>query len=110
MHPGTASTCSIATISSTKTTSTSSHCCFRHLLLTRISMLVALNVTNLEKWGYTNSTLFIDPKQPEFQARDFNSDDFTDEAINNRIAWLYSTNPYNKGNVSAVYAALDAPS
>lgn len=71
-------------------------------------MLVAFSVPNLEKWGYTNSTLFIDPNQPEFQGKPFNSDDFTEEAINDRIAWLYSTNPYNRGNIAGVYSALDA--
>ncbi|KAK7185153.1 hypothetical protein DPSP01_000731 [Paraphaeosphaeria sporulosa] len=71
-------------------------------------MLVAFSVPNLEKWGYTNSTLFIDPNQPEFKGKDFNSDDFTEEAINSKIAWLYSTNPYNKGNIAGVYSALDA--
>jgi bilirubin oxidase len=71
-------------------------------------MLVAFSVPNLEKWGYTNETMFLDPNQPEFKARNFNSDDFTEDAINSKIAFLYSTNPYNKGNVDGVYAALDA--
>lgn len=77
-------------------------------MLTPSSMLVAFSVPNLEKWGYTNDTLFIDPLQSEFQARPFNSDDFTEEAINNKIAWLYSTDPYNHDKVHDVYAALDA--
>ncbi|KAF1967206.1 hypothetical protein BU23DRAFT_573382 [Bimuria novae-zelandiae CBS 107.79] len=65
------------------------------------------DVPNLEKWGYTNSTLFIDPLQPEFHAKQYDSDDFTEEAINERIAWLYNTNPYNRGNIKGVYSALD---
>lgn len=71
-------------------------------------MLAAFSVPNLEKWGYTNSTLFINPNQPEFQAKDYNEDDYTEQAINRKIAWLYSTNPYNKGNIQGVYSALDA--
>ena len=71
-------------------------------------MLVAFSIPNLEKWGYTNNTLFIDPLQPEFQGKDYNSDDYTEEAINNKIAWLYSTDPYNHGNVEGVYSAIDA--
>ncbi|KAL1593135.1 hypothetical protein SLS60_010742 [Paraconiothyrium brasiliense] len=71
-------------------------------------MLVAFSVPNLEKWGYTNSTLFLDPNEPEFQGKNVNSDDFTEDAINKKIAWLYSTNPYNKGNINGVYSALDA--
>ena len=77
-------------------------------MLTRISMLVAFSVPNLEKWGYTNSTLFIDPLQPEFQARSYSSDDSTEEAINKKIAWLYSTDPYNHDNIAGIYSALDA--
>lgn len=71
-------------------------------------MLVEFSVPNLEKWGYTNNTLFIDPLQPEFQAKYYNEGDYTAEAINDKIAWLWSTNPYNHGNVEGVYAAIDA--
>ncbi|KAJ4305895.1 hypothetical protein N0V90_001428 [Kalmusia sp. IMI 367209] len=71
-------------------------------------MLVAFNVSNLAKWGYTNDTEFIDPMQPEFRPKDYNSDDFTEGAIKKKIRWLYSTDPYNHGNIQGVYSALDA--
>ncbi|KAF2865147.1 bilirubin oxidase [Massariosphaeria phaeospora] len=71
-------------------------------------MLVAFNVTQLEKWGYDNSTIFIDPMQPEFRPKDIKSEDYTEDAILKKLEWFFSTNAYNKGDVSAVYSALDA--
>lgn len=76
--------------------------------LIRISMLVAFNVTELAKWGYDNSTIFIDPMQPEFRPVNYNKADYTKEAILKKIEWLYSTNAYNHGDVAGVYSALDA--
>ncbi|KAF1962331.1 bilirubin oxidase [Byssothecium circinans] len=67
-------------------------------------MLVAFNVTNLEKWGYTNDTLFINPMEEQFRPKPYNAADYTENAIMKKIAWFYSTNAYNKGNV-AVYSA-----
>ena len=71
-------------------------------------MLVAFNVTQLENWGYTNDTRFIDPENPEFAAKDQNPEDYTTEAILKKVAWFWSTDAYNKGNVDGVYSALDA--
>ncbi|KAF2014792.1 bilirubin oxidase, partial [Aaosphaeria arxii CBS 175.79] len=58
-------------------------------------MLAAFDVAQLSDWGYDNSTMFIDPMTPEFRPKDATPDDFTDEAIREKLAWLYSTNPYN---------------
>jgi bilirubin oxidase len=69
--------------------------------------LVAFNVTNLAKWGYTNDTLFIDPMQPEFRPKPYNAADYTEDAIMKKIAWFYSTNAYNHGNVAGVYSAIE---
>lgn len=70
-------------------------------------MLVAFNVTQLEKWGYTNDTVFIDPMEPEFRPKPYNAADYTDEAIRKKIAWFYSTDAYNHGDVAGVYSAID---
>ncbi|KAF2269945.1 Cupredoxin [Lojkania enalia] len=70
-------------------------------------MLVAFNVTQLPNWGYDNSTIFIDPLTPEFRPKDINSEDYTKDAIMSKLAWFYSTNAYNGGNVAGVYSALD---
>jgi bilirubin oxidase len=78
------------------------------ICLTPYSMLVAFNITQLANWGYDNSTLFIDPMQPEFRPKDYNEADYTDEAIDKKLAWFYSTNAYNHGDVKAVYSCLDA--
>jgi bilirubin oxidase len=68
-------------------------------------MLVAFNVTQLEKWGYTNDTIFIDPMQPEFQAKPYNAADYTEEAIREKIAWFYSTNAYHHDHAAEAYPA-----
>ncbi|KAF2643829.1 bilirubin oxidase [Massarina eburnea CBS 473.64] len=70
-------------------------------------MLVAFNVTNLAKWGYTNDTLFIDPMEEEFRPKPYNAADYTEDAIMKKIAWFYSTNAYNHGNIAGVYSAID---
>jgi bilirubin oxidase len=61
-------------------------------------MLVAFNVTQLEKWGYNSSTIFIDPMEPEFRPKDIDSRDYTEEAIRNKLDWFYSLNAYNQGS------------
>jgi len=71
-------------------------------------MLVAFNVTQLANWGYTNDTIFIDPTEPLFRPKSYDAAVSTDDAIRSKIGWLYSTDPYNHGNIAAVYAALDA--
>jgi len=71
-------------------------------------MLVGFNVTQLAKWGYTNDTVFIDPMQPEFRPKTSNDADNTDEAIRSKIAWFYSTNAYNRGDVEGVESAIRA--
>ena len=68
------------------------------LILKTRSMLVAFNVTQLEKWGYNSSTIFIDPMEPEFRPKDINEEDYTEEAIRNKLEWFYSLNAYNQGS------------
>lgn len=60
------------------------------------SMLVAFNVTNLAKWGYDKSTLFIDPMEPAFRPKDIRAEDFTDVAIRGKLDWFWSLNAYNR--------------
>lgn len=64
--------------------------------LTRISMLVAFNVTNLAKWGYDESTQFIDPMEPRFRPKNINPEDFTEEAIRRKLDWFWNLNAYNR--------------
>lgn len=71
-------------------------------------MLVAFNVTQLAQWGYDNSTIFIDPLQPEFRPKNINSEDYSQDAIRSKLAWFYSTNAYNHGHENEVYSALEA--
>jgi bilirubin oxidase len=71
-------------------------------------MLVAFNVTQLAKWGYTNDTLFIDPMQPEFRAKAVSAADNSEEAIRSKVAWFFDTNAYNHGDVKGVESAIDA--
>jgi bilirubin oxidase len=66
------------------------------LILKTHSMLVAFNVTQLEKWGYNSSTIFIDPMEPEFRPKGINEEDYTEEAIRNKLDWFYSLNAYNQ--------------
>jgi bilirubin oxidase len=61
-------------------------------------MLVAFNVTQLEKWGYNSSTIFIDPMEPEFRPKDIDPSDYTEEAIRRKLDWFYSLNAYNQGS------------
>ncbi|OCK82578.1 Cupredoxin [Lepidopterella palustris CBS 459.81] len=71
-------------------------------------MLVAMNVTALAKWGYPPSTHFIDPMEPEFRPRPIIAVDFTEDAIQKKLAWLYSTDAYDHGQEDAVVSSLDA--
>ena len=59
-------------------------------------MMVAFNVTNLEKWGYDNTTVFIDPMEPEFRPKNIDTADYTEEAIRSKLDWFYSLNAYNE--------------
>jgi bilirubin oxidase len=71
-------------------------------------MLVAFNITQLEKWGYTNDTRFIDPMEPEFRPKNFDPADYTTDAILKKLDWFYSTDAYNQGNLAGISSALDA--
>ena len=70
-------------------------------------MMAVFNVTNLEKWGYDNTTTFINPLQEEFRPKDIDDDAYTEDNIMSKINWFYGTNPYNHGDVAGVYSALD---
>jgi bilirubin oxidase len=59
-------------------------------------MMVAFNVTQLEKWGYDNTTLFIDPMEPRFRPKNIKPADYTKKAILEKLDWFYHTNAYNQ--------------
>jgi bilirubin oxidase len=59
-------------------------------------MMVAFNVTNLAKWGYDESTQFVDPMEPIFRPKDINPEDFTDHAIRKKLNWFWNFNAYNR--------------
>jgi bilirubin oxidase len=59
-------------------------------------MLVAFNVTNLAKWGYDNSTVFIDPMQLEFRPKDIHAEEFSDDAVREKLNWFWSLDAYNR--------------
>ncbi|KAB2577214.1 Bilirubin oxidase [Lasiodiplodia theobromae] len=50
-------------------------------------MMAAFNVSQIENFGYNkNETLFIDPMEPKWRAKDINPADFTDQAIQSKLA------------------------
>lgn len=65
------------------------------------SMLVAFNVTNLEKWGYNESTLFIDPMEPTFRPKNIVPEDFTDAAIQAKLDWFWGLDAYNRSSTAS---------
>ncbi|KAH8722545.1 hypothetical protein GQ44DRAFT_828866 [Phaeosphaeriaceae sp. PMI808] len=60
------------------------------------NMLVAFNVTNLEKWGYNESTVFIDPMEAVFRLRDIRPEEHTLDAIWEKLEWFWGLNAYNR--------------
>ncbi|KAH9866991.1 hypothetical protein IAQ61_007581 [Plenodomus lingam] len=62
-------------------------------------MLVAFNVTQLEKWGYDSETHFIDPMEPAFRPKNVVPEDYTDEAVKRKIEWFWGTNAYNRTSI-----------
>jgi len=64
-------------------------------------MLVAFNVTNLEKWGYNESTLFIDPMEPAFRPKNISPEDFTDDAIQTKLDWFWGLDAYNRTSTAS---------
>ena len=70
------------------------------LPLTRYrSMMVAMNVTALEGWGYDNTTHLIDPMDSRFTPRPISGADFSQAAIQSRIDFLWNTDAYLGGQV-----------
>lgn len=66
------------------------------LRLTIHSMMVAFNVTQLEKWGYDRDTQFIDPMEPAFRPKNITSEAYTEGAIQKKLDWFYHTGAYNQ--------------
>jgi FtsP/CotA-like multicopper oxidase with cupredoxin domain len=60
-------------------------------------MLTAINITTLSEWGYDDKTHFIDPMQEEFRPKAFADDDFTEDAIMDKMEWFYNTEAYGPG-------------
>lgn len=58
-------------------------------------MMAAFNVSYLADLGYSE-THYIDPMDPQWQARPQKAEDFTPDAVRERIEWLASFQPYNK--------------
>jgi bilirubin oxidase len=59
-------------------------------------MLVAFNVMNLTKWGYDESTLFINPMEPSFRPKNIDPAGFTNEAIRKKLDWFWGLNAYSR--------------
>jgi Cft2 family RNA processing exonuclease len=68
------------------------------------AMMAAFNVSVLEDLGY-NETHYIDPMEQRWRAKLEDSADFTDAAIEQRIQFMASFQPYNK--VAEVFSVLD---
>ncbi|KAF2203222.1 Cupredoxin [Delitschia confertaspora ATCC 74209] len=71
-------------------------------------MLTAMNISQLSEWGYDNSTHFIDPMEPQFRPKTITDDDFTEDAIMDKLQWFYDQDAYDHGNVSELVSSLDA--
>jgi bilirubin oxidase len=59
-------------------------------------MLVAFNATQLERWGYDSSTVFIDPMEPAFRPQNVVVKDFTEETIREKLDWFWSLDAYSR--------------
>jgi bilirubin oxidase len=68
------------------------------------AMMAAFNVSVLEDLGY-NETHYIDPMEQRWRAKLEDPADFTDAAIEQRIQFMASFQPYNK--VAEVFSVLD---
>ena len=73
-------------------------------------MLVAFNITQLEKWGYDSSTIFIDPMEPAFRPKDVAPEDYTTEAIIQKLDWFMSLGAYNQTTVAKRSQPVQVPS
>lgn len=69
--------------------------------------MASFNVSNIENFGYNKSeTLFIDPMEPKWRAKDINPADFTDQAIQSRLAEFDAINGYR--DMAQIEDALEA--
>ncbi|KAL1626033.1 hypothetical protein SLS56_007007 [Neofusicoccum ribis] len=69
-------------------------------------MMAAFNVSSLENYGYPKEeTLFIDPMEQRWRAKDMNDADFTDKAIQDRLAQFNSIGRYS--DAPAIEKALE---
>ncbi|KAL0253072.1 hypothetical protein SLS55_010522 [Diplodia seriata] len=58
-------------------------------------MMAAFDVDKLEDFGYNkNETLFLDPMDPQWRAKDITEADFTDEAIQSKLAAFAAVDSY----------------
>lgn len=70
-------------------------------------MMAAFNVTQIEDFGYKkNETLFIDPMEPKWRAKDINPADFTDQAIQSKLAQFDAIDGYR--DAEQIEDALEA--
>jgi hypothetical protein len=51
-------------------------------------------VTNLGDWGYPETTIFIDPMEQKYRAKDVNSADFEEGKIQEKLQWFYLMDAY----------------
>lgn len=69
-------------------------------------MMAAFNVTQLADFGYPETTKFIDPMEPRWRAKPITPADFTDQAVQGRLAQFAALNAYS--DVANVESALEA--
>jgi bilirubin oxidase len=69
-------------------------------------MMGAFNVSVLQDFGYTEKTKFIDPMEPRWRSKPIVPEDFTDDAIQQKLALFSSLEAYEK--VEEVESALAA--
>lgn len=67
-------------------------------------MMAAFNVTSLADFGYPETTRLIDPMDQRFRAKPITSGDFTESAIQAKLAQFDSLNVYD--NIPQIEEAL----
>lgn len=69
-------------------------------------MMGAFNVSSLEDYGYDQKeTLFIDPMESRWRAKDYKDEDFSDKAIQDKLEAFAKINRYN--DVDKIEKALE---
>lgn len=67
-------------------------------------MMAAFNVSSLSDWGYPETTIFIDPNEEQYCAKDYADRDFEEEHIQEKLEWFHNLNAYH--NVNHIEDAL----